>query len=298
MIRCKELTKYFTGTRALDGCSFEISEPGITGVIGVNGAGKTTLFKSIAGFLKPTNGEVYVLEEPAFQNITVAQNVILIEEGMNFYQSGNLQELMDTYSRFYLNYDMKLAKGLLRYFNLSGALKYDELSKGMASTFRLILALSARAPITLLDEPTSGMDPGVRKDLYDIILKDFIQVPRMILISSHYLGEMERILENILFIHEGKVLKHGALEEFETLLIAIQGAPSLVRSLEDQFAVYETKDIGEGLRRIVVEKSEFDHSKIAEELRASLTIQEISPEDSFVYLTRRKGGGIDELYHS
>ena len=298
MIRCEELTKYFNGTRALDNCSFEITEPTLTGVIGVNGAGKTTLFKSLAGFLKPTKGQAFVLEEPTFQNITVAQNVMLIEEGMSFYSSANLKELVDSYSRFYQNFDLKLAMGLLKYFNLNENAKYDDLSKGMASTFRLILALSARAPITLLDEPTTGMDPGVRKDLYEIILKDYIKAPRIILISSHYLGEMEQILEDILFIHEGKVLKHGPLEEFETLLIALQASPAVIKPLEDQLTIYEAKDFGEGLRKIVVDKKEFEELQLSMKLSDRLTIQGISPEDSFVHLTRRKGGGIDELYDS
>ncbi len=298
MIRCEALTKYFNGTRALEGCSFEIREPGITGVIGVNGAGKTTLLKSLAGFLKPTKGQAYVLDEPAFQNITVAQNVMLIEDDMRFYSGANLRELIDSYSRFYQNFDLKLATGLMNYFNLNENAKYDELSKGMASTYRLILALSAKAPITLLDEPTSGMDPGVRKDLYEIILKDYIKAPRIILISSHYLGEMEQILENILFIHQGKVLKHGSLADFETLLIALQAPPDEIQFLEDQLKVYEEKDYGEGLRRIVVEKEAFDALHLPKDQLKRLTMKGISPEDSFVYLTRRKGGGIDELYDS
>ena len=298
MIRCDELTKYFNGTRALENCSFEITGPTLTGVIGVNGAGKTTLFKSLAGFLKPTGGEAFVLDQPAFQNISVAQNVMLLEEGMRFYTSAGLKELMDSYNRFYQNFDLKLALGLLKYFNLNENSKYHSLSKGMSSTFRLILALSARAPITLLDEPTSGMDPGVRKDLYEIILKDYIKAPRIILISSHYLGEMEQILQDILFIHEGKVLKHGALEEFETLMIALQASPSVIRPLEELLTVYEAKDFGEGLRRIVVSKEDFEALPHSVSLKEQLTLQGISPEESFVYLTRRKGGGIDELYNS
>ncbi len=298
MIRCDELTKYFNGTRALDGCSFEISEPTLTGVIGVNGAGKTTLFKSIAGFLKPTKGEVYILDEQAFQNIIAAQNVMLTEDGMSFYPTASLHELIGSYSRFYPNFDQSLAIKLTEYFRLEEKKKYNELSKGMKSTFRLILALSARAPITLLDEPTTGMDPGVRKELFELILKDYIKVPRIILISSHYLGEMEELLDSILFIHEGKVLKHDDVEEFQTFLTGVQGAPKLIESLEDKLQIYDCKDFGAGIRRIIVESKDLESLSLKEDVMNSLTFKGVSPEDAFVYLTKRKGGGIDELYHS
>ena len=298
MIRCDELTKYFNGTRALKKCSFEITEPTLTGVIGVNGAGKTTLFKTLAGFLKPTGGSAFVFNEPAFQNINVAQNVMLIEEGMQFYPKTSLYELIDSYQRFYKSYDVTLAQGLLNYFNLPGDAHYNQLSKGMASTFRLILALAARAPITLLDEPTTGMDPSVRKDVYELILKDYIKSPRMILISSHYLGEMEKILDQILLIDEGRVLEHGALEEFQHLFVAIKGSPELITPIEEKLHVFEGKDFGPGIRQIVVKREEFKNLHLWDEVKESITVNSISPEDSFIYLTRRKGGGIHELYDS
>ncbi|MEN1760312.1 ABC transporter ATP-binding protein [Anoxynatronum sibiricum] len=298
MIRCEELTKDFGGTRALNGCSFQIEGPSLTGVIGVNGAGKTTLFKTLAGFLRPSSGGAFVLGEPAFQNINVAQNVVLNEGRMTFYANATLQELMHSYSRFYLNFDEKLAKGLLDYFQLDEKRQYSHLSKGMASTFRLIITLAARAPITLLDEPATGMDPTVRKDLYEVILKDYIKVPRIILIASHYLGEMEQILENMLLIHGGKVMLHSALEDFQTFLVALQGSPQAIRPIEEKLQVYEGKDFGPGIRQIVVKREAFQQLQLQGEDVEVLKIAGISLEDSFIYLTQRKGGGIDELYHS
>ena len=298
MIRCNELTKYFNGTRALKGCSFQIEEPTLTGVIGVNGAGKTTLFKTLAGFLKPTSGEAELFEEPAFQSIMAAQNVMLIEEGMQFYPRTPLIDLLDSYQRFYENFDRTLAKGLLEYFNLPYKARYEDLSKGMASTFRLILALSSRAAVTLLDEPTTGMDPSVRKDVYELILKDYVKVPRIILISSHYLGEMENILDRILLIHEGDVLKEGSPEDFQNLLVALKASPEIIAPMEEKLEVFDGKDFGPGTRQIVVRREDFDGLHLRENVIEAMDIQPIGPEDSFIYLTRKKGGGIHELYDS
>lgn len=298
MIRCTAVAKHFNGTKALDGCSFEIDAPTITGVIGVNGAGKTTLFKTLAGFLKPTGGEACVLGKPAFQNIDVAQNVMLNEEKMTFYANATLRELIHSYSRFYRNFDVGLATGLLAYFQLNEKWQYTKLSKGMASTFRLIISLAARAPVTLLDEPATGMDPSVRKDLYQVILKDYIAVPRIILIASHYLGEMEQILESILLIHGGKVMEHRSLEDFQGLLVALQSDPLTLRAIEETLQVYEGKDFGPGMRQIVVNQEAFHQLSLEAEAAAGIKKVGVSLEDSFIYLTQRKGGGINELYHS
>ncbi len=298
MIRCKQLIKNFNDTRALNGCDFEITEPTLTGVIGVNGAGKTTLFRSLAGFLKPTEGKACFLGEPTFQNIATAQNLILIEEGMTFYPTATLYELITSYRRFYQNFDQALALKLSDYFHLPKKKKYKELSKGMKGTFRLILGLSARAPVTLLDEPTTGLDPGVRKELYKLILKDYIEVPRIILISSHYLGEMERLLDSILFIHEGKVIKHGPVEGFQTLLTGVQGPSEEIEPLTQELKVYDSKDFGEGIRRIIVESRAFEGLNLKADTMDHFTVHRVSPEDAFVYLTKGRGGDIDELYRS
>ncbi|RQD69433.1 MAG: ABC transporter ATP-binding protein [Tindallia sp. MSAO_Bac2] len=298
MIRCEALTKSFGNNQALQDCSFEINEPSLTGVIGVNGAGKTSLFKTLAGFIKPTKGEAYVLDRLPFQDIKVAQNVIMIEEGMTFHPNATLHELVDSYHRFYGNFDKKLAEKLLDYFQLDSKRPYRKLSKGMASGFRVALGLAAQAPITLLDEPNTGMDPSLRKDLYQIILKDYINNPRVMLISSHYLGEMEQILEKILLIHQGSVMKHDSLEAFQSLLVAVQGRPEIIHSLEEKIPFYEKKDYGAGMSQIIVRKSDLEALKLSAEQEKDLAVNGISSEDCFIYLTRRKGGSINDIYHS
>ncbi|SDY72626.1 ATP-binding cassette domain-containing protein [Tindallia californiensis] len=297
MIRCEAVTKSFGKNKALNNCSFEISGPTLTGVIGVNGAGKTSLFKTLAGFLKPSSGGAYVLDQPTFQNMTVARNLILIEEGMTFYPNAVLSELVDSYHRFYENFNKPLAQKLMDYFHLNPSQPYQKLSKGMASRFRVVLALAAQAPITLLDEPNTGMDPSMRKELYQLILKDYIKNPRIMLISSHYLGEMEQILEEILLIHKGAVMKHDRLESFQSSLISLQGRPEKIAALEKKVKTYDQKDYGPGKRQIILLKSDFEGLCLSEEEKQrELEVKGISSEDCFIYLTQQKGGNIHDIY--
>ncbi|MGO4886675.1 ABC transporter ATP-binding protein [Anaerobacillus sp. MEB173] len=204
MIECNELTKTYGGKKALNNLSFMIEENKITGIIGRNGAGKTTLLKIIAGFLRETSGEIKVFSEKPFNSLTVSANMIFVDDQMSLPTTLSLQEILEVAATFYKNWDMELAQRLFDYFSFHRDQRHSSLSKGMKSTFNMILGLSARCPLTIFDEPTTGMDAAVRADFYRALLKDYIAYPRTILISSHHLDEIEDLLEDVLLIKEGE----------------------------------------------------------------------------------------------
>jgi ABC-2 type transport system ATP-binding protein len=181
VISCEGLTKTFGRVKAVSELSFTIEENRITGLIGPNGAGKTTLLKIIAGYMRASSGQITVFSENPFNSLKVSSNMIFIDENMKFAPSFSLSEIMLAASSFYKNWDMELAKGLFDYFSLDPKQQHHNLSKGMKSTFNMIIGLAARCPLTIFDEPTSGMDAGVRKDFYRAMLKDYLQKPRNII---------------------------------------------------------------------------------------------------------------------
>lgn len=218
VVECNELIKIYGNSKALNNLSFTIEENKITGLIGRNGAGKTTLLKIIAGFLKQTSGDVKVFSENPFNSIKVSSNMIFIDDNMTLPETLNLTETLEAISGFYRNWDMELAKGLFNYFSLDPKQHYRSLSKGMKSTFNIIIGISCRSPLTIFDEPTTGMDAAVRKDFYRALLKDYIEVPRTIILSSHLLNEIEDILEEVLLIKEGEKLFQMQLQISKNLL--------------------------------------------------------------------------------
>ena len=296
VIECNGLTKVYGGTKALNNLSFKIEENKITGLIGRNGAGKTTLLKIIAGLLKETAGELKVFSEKPFNSLQVSANVIFLHDQMNLPTALNLKELLETAASFYPNWDRELADRLLDYFSLNPRQHYNGLSKGMKSTFNMILGLSARVPLTMLDEPTTGMDAAVRKDFYRALLKEYIAYPRTIIISSHHLNEIEDLLEDILLVKEGKELHHMPVADLKEWAIGLQGKTTVMDEWTQNKEVIYTKSIGLDQSYVVV-RNHFSETEGQRARNAGIDLTPVTASDLCVYLTSKTKGGIDDVFN-
>ncbi|WHY86906.1 ABC transporter ATP-binding protein [Neobacillus novalis] len=296
VIECRGLTKVYGGAKALNNLSCNIEENKITGLIGRNGAGKTTLLKIIAGFLKETSGELTVFSENPFNNLLVSANVIFIHDQMNLPTSLNLKEILETAASFYENWDHDLANRLLEYFSLNPLQHHNGLSKGMKSTFNVIFGLAARVPLTLFDEPTSGMDAAVRKDFYRALLKDYLAHPRTIIISSHHLNEIEDLLEDILLMKDGKELLHLPIADLKEWGIGLQGKTAIVDEWTQNKELIYTKSVGFDQSYVVV-RNDFSESEWQKARIAGLELTPVTSSDLCVYLTSKTKGGIDDVFN-
>jgi ABC-2 type transport system ATP-binding protein len=295
VVECRKLMKQYGGKTALNDVSFILQQNKITGLIGRNGAGKTTLLKIIAGFIKESSGDVLVFEEKPFNNLRVSANMIFVDDEMNLPPTLNLEELLQTAEDFYPNWDRELAKRLFDYFAFKPYQYHNDLSKGMRSTFNMILGLAARTPLTIFDEPTTGMDAGVRKDFYRALLKDYLAYPRTIILSSHLLNEMEDILEDILLLKDGEKFLHMSVEELREYAIGVSGTDSIAREwLKTKEVIHESsKGIG-GIYAVV--KNDFPVSEIETARQAGLEFSPISADEICTFLTSRTKGGIDNVF--
>jgi ABC-2 type transport system ATP-binding protein len=295
VIECSGLTKVYGRTKALNSLSFTIEENKITGLIGRNGAGKTTLLKIIAGFLRETSGEIKVFSRLPFNNLMVSANVIYINDQMNFPTALTLKEILNVSATFYENWNHELASRLFDYFSLQSTHYYNDLSKGMKSTFNMIVGLSARCALTMFDEPTTGMDAAVRKDFYRALLKDYIAYPRTILLSSHHLNEIEDLLEDILLIKDGREHLHMPIGELKEWAIGIQGLTEDVNEWSKNKEIIHSKNIGLN-RTYVVVRNNLSDTENQQAKAAGLTLTPVSSSDVCVYLTSKTKGGIDDVF--
>ncbi|RKD22981.1 ABC transporter [Ammoniphilus oxalaticus] len=295
VIECSKLTKTYFRKKALDQLSFQIEADKITGLIGRNGAGKTTLLKMIAGFIKQTSGEVKVFDERPFDSLTVSANSIFVDDQMSFPPAVPLGELLQVAESFYPNWDQQLAQRLFDYFSFDPKNYHNRLSKGKTSTFNAIIGLAARTPLTIFDEPTTGMDASVRTDFYRALLKDYIAHPRTIIISSHHLDEIEDLLEDVLLIHHGQKHLHLPISDLKEWAIGIQGPKVTALEFIDGREIIHQKMIGSNTLYAVV-KNVFSESTLDRARTDGLELSAVQASDLCVYLTSETKGGIDDVF--
>lgn len=296
VIECHDLSKHYIGTNAVHNLTFTLTENKMTGLIGRNGAGKSTLLKMIAGYIRRSSGDIKVFSEEPFNNLKVSANVMLIDDAMHMPPTLNLGELLNNFKEFYPNWDDDLANRLMDYFSLQRTRFYSSLSKGMKSTFNMIVGLAVRCPLTLFDEPTTGMDAAVRKDFYRALLKDYIDHPRTIIISSHLLNEIEDILEDILLIKDGQKHLYLPIEQLKDYAVGLRGSLSdLEQVIRDREILHQTA-ISEHHGYVVV-RNNSSQLLCREAAAHHLEVTPVSANDVCVYLTNKTKGGIDDVFN-
>lgn len=296
IIECTDLTKRYVKKNVLDQFSFSIEENTITGLIGRNGAGKTTLLKIIAGFIKETSGKIQVFSKKPFNSLDVSVNSIFVDDQMSFPTTIPIGELLNVAESFYPNWNQSLAQALFDYFLFDPKDYHNRLSKGNTSTFNMIIGLASRCPLTIFDEPTTGMDASVRKDFYRALLKDYIAFPRTIIVSSHHLDEIEDLLEDVLLIKDGKKHLHIPILELKEWALGIKGDTEEVLNWTKGKEILYKQQVGMKTIYAVV-KNDFSESKLTQGQLEGLEITSVRPSDLCVYLTNEKKGGIDDVFN-
>jgi ABC-2 type transport system ATP-binding protein len=295
IIECTEVSKVYGSFSAVDKLTCTIEENSITGLIGRNGAGKTTLLRMINGFTKNTSGEIKVFEESPFNSLKVSSNTIFIDDNMYFPKNFTLEEIINSGKSFYHELDEEFCIKLMEYFNLNRNKKHSQLSKGMKSSFNMILGIASRCPLTIMDEPTTGMDAAVRKDFYRIILRDYIDHPRTIIISSHLLNELDEILENILLIKEGNLCIHMPLVDLKEYAIGYLGSTESVNKLSTGREVIYEEAFGKDNIYQVVKTIDFQGEQAVAKLNG-VEAKTVSSNDLCIYLTEHRKGGISNVF--
>lgn len=210
LLEVNNIYKSIKGKEILRGLSFNLEKGKVLGIMGPNGQGKTTLLNAIEGFLKINNGEIKL----DGNNIGFATKgeISYLQDINIFNRSMRIRDAIDLYSDFFNDFDKDKMDNYLKFMNLDRNAKIRDLSKGMMEKFNLSLTLSRKAKLFLLDEPISGVDPVSREKILDAILENLSE-DSSIIITTHYIGELERIFDEVLFLGDGKVIEYGDAEE-------------------------------------------------------------------------------------
>lgn len=213
VIDIQNVTRQFGAKRALDNVSLAVPRGTVFGLVGANGAGKTTLIKHVLGLLKAQAGAVRVFGlDPVQEPVKVLSNVGYLSEESDLPGWMRVDELMRYMRAFYPTWDETYAQELRRQFALDPATKVKNLSKGQRARAGLVVALAYRPELLLLDEPSSGLDPIVRRDILGAIVRTIADEGRTVLFSSHLLEEVERVSDCVAMLKEGRVVFAGELD--------------------------------------------------------------------------------------
>ena len=212
-VEIKGLTRKFRKKTALDNVDLSVSRGRVLGLVGENGAGKTTLIKHMMGQLKAQEGTVRIFGiDPVKDPVGALSRIGYLSEERDLPRWIRMDELMNYTSAFYPDWDSSYAEELRQMFNLDASAKVKEMSQGQKARAALLCALAYRPPLLLLDEPSSGLDPVVRRDILAAIIRTVADEGRTVLFSSHLLEEVERVADDVAMIHNGQIVMHDSLE--------------------------------------------------------------------------------------
>lgn len=210
LLECKHLCKEFDGKKILKDINLIIPKGKIIGLLGKNGAGKSTLIKLINDLLIPTSGEVLINgEKPGVHSKEI---ISYLPERTYLDKEMTIEQSIKYFEEFYTNFDSKKAIKLLKDLNLDINTKISKMSKGMQEKLQLILVMSRAAELYILDEPLGGVDPATRDYILDTILSNFNEGASVI-ISTHLISDIERILDEVIFMNNGQIALTSSADE-------------------------------------------------------------------------------------
>lgn len=236
MLKIENLQKNY-GTFRLD-CSMEVLKGRVTGLVGQNGAGKSTTFKAALGLIAPDGGKIEILGKDSTKFSAKDKQdlgVVLSNSGFSGYLT--VRDILSVMANLYTHFDKAFFLEQTKRFGLPVNQKIKEFSTGMKAKLKVLAAVSHRAKLLILDEPTAGLDVVARDELLEL-LREFMEQDedRGILVSSHISGDLETLCDDIYMIHDGKIVLH---EDTDVLLDHY----AVLKMDEEQYRTIEKRHI-------------------------------------------------------
>lgn len=222
MIEIKNLSKSFQNKRALNDVDISFKKGSLHGIVGVNGSGKTTILKCITGIYKGDSGEVFVEGQPVYNNDYIKGKIAFIEDENRFFSSYRVSEVIKFYKLTYPSFSEELFVKLNNLFKISLRSKIRSLSKGQKVRVSIMLGFSINPSVLILDEPTNGLDPIIRKEFLKILVDYVYENSATAVIASHNLAELERMCDSITLLDAGEVKYSLTLDNLKEKVRKIQ----------------------------------------------------------------------------
>ena len=297
MIEVLNLTKTYGKYKALDGLNLHVKQGSVFGLLGPNGSGKTTLIKHLVGVFENETGTVKIDGKDVFDNAEVKGEIIYIPDDVFFFSQYSILETAKFYASLYPNWSWERFETLKQAFPIDVKRRVTKLSKGMQKQVAFWLSICARPKVMILDEPVDGLDPVMRKKVWNLVLQDVVEYGTTVLVSSHNLRELEDICDHVGIMFNGKMMIERELDNMKSDIHKLQLAYTgdIPEKILDSESILHQTQSGSVIQYIV----RGDRTSIINKVRGTnpviLDILPLSLEEIFIYELGGKGYEINNI---
>ena len=287
MINIQNVSKYYDKFKAIDNVSIEIPKGTIHGLIGENGAGKTTLIHCLTGIYKCDEGVITIDGDNVYDNPAVKSKIGYVADSNSYFPNFKVKDMVSFYKGIYQSFDENRFNELNEFFKLSYERRVKQLSKGMQMRLALMLNLSLHPDVLVLDEPTSGLDAIAKKQVLDLLISEVSEYQCTVVISSHHLGELEKLCDSLTILQNGNILYQDSIDEIKQQIVKLQAVFKEQPDLSD-IDVLNLEHIG-SIYYIITDKNTDELINTLYQKGAELVEQiGMSLEDIFIYTSTGK----------
>ena len=281
-ITCKDVGKSFTNTRVLENVTLELEENRIYALLGRNGAGKTTLMNLLCTRYLPDSGEIFLLEEPAYENEKVLSEICYMPDYVELFSTHRIKSILRYASCFYPKWNTALMHALLEQFQIDPKKLYEQLSKGQRTLISIIIGLCCGCKIVLFDEIYSGLDAVARQEFYELFMEEQEKNPRTFLFSTHLIEEMSNLFTDVIILDKGQILLSESAETLHEKSFCITGRTENASVLAGK-NILSHKELGTMAEYIVYDT--LDEAERAKIQAADMTLSSVPLQDFFIACT-------------
>ena len=278
------LTKRFGDLTAIDSISFSLQAGKIYGLLGRNGSGKTTLLRLLTAQLFATDGTLLVFGEEPYENRRVLSQICFMKENQKYPRRWRVGDVLAMAASFFPRWDTNYASALSKDFQLPLVRKVRTLSRGMLSALGIVVGLASRAPLSIFDEPL-GLDVVVRSLFYEHLIDDYVEHPRTILISTHLIDEVSRLLEHVLVLDQGRLIIDEEAEALRTCAFTVTGSAAEVATFTEGWRQIGGEQFGALASAVLLGNADASERKQAAALGLELT--PVSLQQLIIHLTSK-----------
>ena len=294
-IEVKELTKSFDGFRALDGVNISVPAGAVYGLVGPNGAGKSTVIRHLTGIYRQDSGEVLVDGEPIYENIEKKRRIAYIPDEIFFFPQSSLRDMMKFTASQYPTFSQERFEKLGAAFDIDERRPMRKMSRGMQKQAAFRLALSQCPEIVVLDEPVDGLDPVMRRQVWNILLADVAEHGTTVVVSSHNLRELEDVCDHVGIMDRGKMFLERSLNDLQSGIVKIQLALPEGGKLPEGLNILHSSSVGRVQQLILRGNVDEMKEKLSACRPLLLDVVPLSLEEIFIYEMGGEGHEIKDI---